>query len=81
MALGDAEVFSVARGSICTSRRVRISLALRCMAGQSSFSAGPMQILADENIFGDREFVEQHGFLVNGGDPDLMRRLRRSADG
>ena len=41
------------------------------------FQQSLIQILADENVFADREFVKQHGFLVNGGDPYLMRRLRR----
>jgi hypothetical protein len=35
------------------------------------FQQAFIEILTDENIFGDRQFVEQHGFLVNGGDPTL----------
>ena len=41
------------------------------------FEQSLIQILADENVFADREFVKQHGFLVNGGDPHLVRRFRR----
>ena len=36
-----------------------------------------MKVLTDKNILGDREFIKQHGFLVNGGDAHFMRRLRR----
>ena len=38
---------------------------VRGIAGQSSVFSSPVtQIPADENVFADREFVKQHGFLV-----------------
>lgn len=74
MALGDAEGFQ---------RRARVNLHLQAGENLAGFAVhgGPveplqqtaMQILADENIFSDRQLVEQHGFLMNGGDPDLVR--------
>ena len=77
MALGDTEGFQ---------RRARVNLYLEAGENFAGFAVhgGPvellqqaaMQILADEDIFGDREFVEQHGFLMNRGDPNFMRRLR-----
>ena len=35
-----------------------------------------VNIVADENIFGDGQFIEQHRFLVNRCDTDFVRRFR-----
>jgi hypothetical protein len=76
MTLGDAQGFQ---------RGARVNLhfqagenirAFGAWQASRAFSAGLYRVLTDENILGDRQFVEQHGFLVNGGDPHLVRRFR-----
>ena len=76
--LGDAQGFQ---------RCARVDLHLK--AGENSlrpavhfrpvelFQEAFVKVLTNKDIFGDREFIKQDGFLVYGGDTHFMRRLRR----
>ncbi|MNY15696.1 hypothetical protein D3C86_1489230 [compost metagenome] len=78
MALGDAQSFKC-RSWVDLHLEAREDLLRPAvhLGPVELFEQALMQVLADKNVFGHRQLIEQHGFLMNRGYPDLVRRFRR----
>ena len=82
VAVGDAEIAQahgrIDAGADPVQQVARPAHSSRCQSIRPKRLRGAWPM---KDILGDRQFVEQHRFLVNGGDAGMQRGMRRRESG